>query len=848
MKRNFLLLIAMCMISTIAMAQGAIHGVDGYYNYTATQMKASGQFAVGGNNGKKIAQWNPEVSYTDDMKYLKFYLGINNATPDSTGFDRRSNLNFNEAAAGEGCLKVTRDYPIVAFKISIPYNNHAMKGGYMEPEFHWYNPSTGANEKLPLNGLDGNGRYRFLYFYPYLKDQFGNDSIQLNRGNNGYEAWRTANALNTAFKDSIWYLRRLEPKEGEYAECIIAMNFGKIGNQADGAVLDTTDIKLAYIGTSWLDVRCDTLKRDTLESGEIVTRTLSRDEQAVVYMKWLKTFKSFDELLALMNDEGNWGDGPEVDPNKDVLNSTLYTIRKQIANYKFSDKLEPLQAAYDAASLVYDNPASTAEEYKAAVEALLKAKDDFLIAIALDTDTRMVNFYNLSGMPLALSAEDVTVGNFTGKALEFGAAEPQSFLILPYGTANGQKAYMLKTAGGTMVQASNGQLLFVPASQLTSSTSAAQLVLGNRGTEDSPGYDFKIGKYYYFFDENTGLLDYTEEIPTVDTYDEITSYLFFPTDAPEYDPADHDNDNYPMTSGEGSFSEFNEPAQKVLDYAFEYSFNAFEWDADAKAVATERASLPMMEGWRTNGFRLNTDIQQATIDDASLMKLTKVDNYYNFHTDTLCQTIATTDFGSDDIYTIMREHGAYTSASNMVPQPNQLCDSLFAINLNSGINRYFAIKWKGTDEGITMNEMVLFIKKSIGGPTLNMGNLLEKRGDVYVWDLLACGVPYGDSKACAQYLSWHGVKNSSQAVYVDWIRFYNNLDEIPSETINVPKGKKGDANEDGAVDVSDITTIAAYILGQNPSPFNAGNADVNSDNSIDVSDITATAGMILGTN
>ena len=55
-------------------------------------------------------------------------------------------------------------------------------------------------------------------------------------------------------------------------------------------------------------------------------------------------------------------------------------------------------------------------------------------------------------------------------------------------------------------------------------------------------------------------------------------------------------------------------------------------------------------------------------------------------------------------------------------------------------------------------------------------------------------------------------------------------------------------NEDGAVDVSDITTIAAYILGQNPSPFNAGNADVNSDNSIDVSDITATAGMILGTN
>ena len=57
---------------------------------------------------------------------------------------------------------------------------------------------------------------------------------------------------------------------------------------------------------------------------------------------------------------------------------------------------------------------------------------------------------------------------------------------------------------------------------------------------------------------------------------------------------------------------------------------------------------------------------------------------------------------------------------------------------------------------------------------------------------------------------------------------------------------KGDADEDGEVTVSDITTIAAYILGNNPSPFNFDNADVDGDTAITVSDITGTASIILG--
>lgn len=58
-------------------------------------------------------------------------------------------------------------------------------------------------------------------------------------------------------------------------------------------------------------------------------------------------------------------------------------------------------------------------------------------------------------------------------------------------------------------------------------------------------------------------------------------------------------------------------------------------------------------------------------------------------------------------------------------------------------------------------------------------------------------------------------------------------------------GVKGDADEDGVVTVSDITTIAAYILGNNPEKFNYNNADVDGDGEITVTDITGTASIIL---
>ena len=57
---------------------------------------------------------------------------------------------------------------------------------------------------------------------------------------------------------------------------------------------------------------------------------------------------------------------------------------------------------------------------------------------------------------------------------------------------------------------------------------------------------------------------------------------------------------------------------------------------------------------------------------------------------------------------------------------------------------------------------------------------------------------------------------------------------------------KGDANDDGYVDISDIQSVIAFILNQNPTPWNFVNADVNSDGNVNMADIQCIVNIILG--
>ena len=56
----------------------------------------------------------------------------------------------------------------------------------------------------------------------------------------------------------------------------------------------------------------------------------------------------------------------------------------------------------------------------------------------------------------------------------------------------------------------------------------------------------------------------------------------------------------------------------------------------------------------------------------------------------------------------------------------------------------------------------------------------------------------------------------------------------------------GDVNGDGAITITDVTMMVAYVLGQQSDDFIAANADVNGDGSITVTDVAETVNIILG--
>lgn len=56
---------------------------------------------------------------------------------------------------------------------------------------------------------------------------------------------------------------------------------------------------------------------------------------------------------------------------------------------------------------------------------------------------------------------------------------------------------------------------------------------------------------------------------------------------------------------------------------------------------------------------------------------------------------------------------------------------------------------------------------------------------------------------------------------------------------------KGDVNNDGYINVSDITSEISYILGQDPDPFNFEAADDNGDGVVNVTDVTGLINVIL---
>ena len=68
------------------------------------------------------------------------------------------------------------------------------------------------------------------------------------------------------------------------------------------------------------------------------------------------------------------------------------------------------------------------------------------------------------------------------------------------------------------------------------------------------------------------------------------------------------------------------------------------------------------------------------------------------------------------------------------------------------------------------------------------------------------------------------------------------------EKIGGPEPLLGDANDDGFVTISDVTTMTDYLLSGSATPWNAVNADVNQDGEVTIGDVTVLIDMLLAGN
>lgn len=67
--------------------------------------------------------------------------------------------------------------------------------------------------------------------------------------------------------------------------------------------------------------------------------------------------------------------------------------------------------------------------------------------------------------------------------------------------------------------------------------------------------------------------------------------------------------------------------------------------------------------------------------------------------------------------------------------------------------------------------------------------------------------------------------------------YFTSMEYLPS--------RLGDVNDDGVINISDVTTLIDYLLGGSLEHFNIANANVNMDSKISISDVTALIDLLL---
>lgn len=770
-----LLCIVSCMV-VITSAADRIHGVGGYYYFSPKQLKAENKLTTANgvattwnNNG-----WRTSLSYYDD--YVKINMGVNNAAPGKTIladdgvtvlsnlWPTRTDVGMKETLPGQGSFTVTKDFPVVAMKIAVPIGNDRIDGNdYIEIPLALYDRDTRA--LYHASGFDANNRLRVVpQIYPYRKDSQGMDSLTLYRRTepvNGVDGYVTVETFRVVDNGASWivFYVDLTPQFVTDTRPIDVNNFGcMFFTQSDTA--KTTAV--------WNEEGDQIISRLRLDGAPAKTR----DEFATTYIKWIGTFASSAEVIDLIDNYN--GDNP-LSASKMALDGKIYEMKEFIKGYKFADAsaLDVFNAALADAQTLSDTPApgiKGSPEYiaweqslDAEIDILLDVQKTFLVAISMVPKDIYNNIISLDGMYGITLGETKTIGAYTGQVLAVGpASNAAGFMVKALADVNGQKAYSLSTAQGT-VTIVNDTLLLIPTAKVTA-TNPANFIFSNRYTLDEPAYDMMVnGNYFYITD--MAKLDKTKSLPDAQSIDDLVRYLF-DISAATYDPSG-DDPNMVLNGWE-----FNSPAaysSETDPFPNEEPFISYlpQWQDEFTRV----------DGWARIRYQMQSQISQQTHKDAGCLVIQDNDTYYANSDLTFAGPLNQTSYPSTAL--LGREHGTYNTNWT---EPTTSRDSTFIVYLNTYYKRYLAMKWESNNPDVRFTRIVFQALKTVDEPTFTPDNLMGRKGDVYYWDMLQTGIPYGTKGYMGQFLMFENFTGPDDQVYVDWIRTYASIDDIPNES------------------------------------------------------------------
>jgi hypothetical protein len=831
MKFRQLSLTMLLLTGTLSLSARDVHGINGFYNWTAQQMQSEGNIFTFDGNGTKVPNWNhPDMQYMGD--YAKFVMGLVSTTKTQINVGKGSSsttqalswrigINFKPSEP----IKITKNYPVVVWKFSLPENS--IDSAYVTAfeQFKWISPYTGKDVWMNnagaggiydiIKGIGSDGRMSLWSKYPnkmvqtvgYAANTLGLDSACAHGdwdakkdilSDKGYLYNGYFNVKFNGITDTTTVFVRLPKTSGDRAEFIAITNYYCMADtsaQAAASKRLLDRVPYIQIPTQYFSFLC---QADTLNADGTVK---TQDQWPTVYLKWMKTFPNVKAAMDAISETNKWGDGTES-AVKSQLNYALYYAEQILNGFKFrnSDPSTPddpayvaYQNAYNSANAVFNNTASTDADYQTAANALQAARVAFMKAA--DINSSLVYNYIKSATgsgAITIGNDDVTIGSVTGKALTIGSndAAPALSFVATGNMVYGQRTYTLQNADGAVVQAADGTLLLVKGG------TGSVFTFSERDTEGH-NYDIKCGDYYYYID-GKGALACTKAIPDAAStnFDALSPYLFTITDAlGDYTKNATESEKTGLSAG----WEFN--STPVEDPGTHGTENGVE------KTMSENSQTKMIDGWRMSRWRPCSRVNQETVKDSDgadikCLVLTAAATYDSFDGAT---TGIVNDFSAPAAMRL--DAGKEDPFYARDPNPR---DSTLAYNFNPGINRYFAIKMKSTDD-VTFNTLTFLGANTV---TINATQITGMKGDVAYWDMLASGFSVGKKLYTSAFFSPEGFKSAKSKLYVDWIRTYSSISDIPEESF--------DKSATGIVNVNNSADAKFIVSGNTVSFFKGG--------------------------